>query len=230
MTLRPPAVAMRARKPWVRMRRVLWGWYVRFMSRSLKWAATVRDEDGPRKRARSAGLVNPRRAVSPKDRGIYGSWPPARSVRSYRKMGARDPVRLRVYAVAVSDQRSQRAENARPILDAYAACRRMEAVPSHVRRCGVCLAVLVCVALASSACEEPGGRFACDCAFLTDFDDSSTLRVEVCAANFDEAGATARGCAQSAAPARVESCRCHPTRERCRRGDCALKSRDAVAP
>ena len=31
MTLRPPAVAMRARKPCVRARRVLWGWYVRFM-------------------------------------------------------------------------------------------------------------------------------------------------------------------------------------------------------
>jgi tetratricopeptide (TPR) repeat protein len=32
ITLRPPAVAMRARKPWVRARRVLCGWYVRFMT------------------------------------------------------------------------------------------------------------------------------------------------------------------------------------------------------
>lgn len=31
MTLRPPLVFMRTRKPWVRARRVLEGWYVRFM-------------------------------------------------------------------------------------------------------------------------------------------------------------------------------------------------------
>src|SRR5690606_32977233 len=31
MTARPPRVFMRTRKPWVRARRVLEGWYVRFM-------------------------------------------------------------------------------------------------------------------------------------------------------------------------------------------------------
>lgn len=30
-TSRPPLVAMRARKPWVRFRRILLGWYVRFI-------------------------------------------------------------------------------------------------------------------------------------------------------------------------------------------------------
>ena len=31
-TVRPPSVFMRARKPWVRARRILDGWYVRFIS------------------------------------------------------------------------------------------------------------------------------------------------------------------------------------------------------
>ena len=35
ITLRPPAVFMRTRKPWVRLRRVTEGWYVRFMLLSL---------------------------------------------------------------------------------------------------------------------------------------------------------------------------------------------------
>jgi hypothetical protein len=81
------------------------------------------------------------------------------------------------------------------------------------------------VALALVACRgDRGERYECRCAFLTDFDDASGSRLGVCAAADDEAVAAARGCAQSAAPAPVQSCACERARGAppCRRGDCEV--------
>lgn len=62
ITLRPPFVAMRARKPWVRRRDTLWGWYVRFivvLSQSSLGAPPRRDAEGARLLPRTTGAVNP---------------------------------------------------------------------------------------------------------------------------------------------------------------------------
>ena len=57
--------------------------------------------------------------------------------------------------------------------------------------------------------NEPSlSRFACRCTFLTDTDDTSEQRVEVCAAAVEAAQSEAEGCAQSAAPAPIQGCRC----------------------
>jgi hypothetical protein len=63
----------------------------------------------------------------------------------------------------------------------------------------------------ASACSRAEGRtHRCDCRFLTDWDDPSERSVEVCAAEDGEVQDRARGCAQSASPGPVESCRCSP--------------------
>lgn len=81
------------------------------------------------------------------------------------------------------------------------------------------LAILIALA----GCTPSGAPYECDCEFLTDFDDASRLGVRVCAANDREAPSVARGCAQLAAPAPVQSCTCRggppepkPCREGCR--------------
>lgn len=85
------------------------------------------------------------------------------------------------------------------------------------------VAFVALMAAALAGCSAKGAPFECRCEFLTDFDDASKLDVRVCAANEREAPSVARGCAQLAAPAPVQSCACSagspepaPCREGCR--------------
>ncbi len=82
-------------------------------------------------------------------------------------------------------------------------------------------------ALSAAGCpDEPKKmtRYACTCAFLTDTDDTSTQRVEICESNDDRAKQAAAGCAQSGAPATVQGCECKssPNQSSCRAGDCTV--------
>jgi len=72
--------------------------------------------------------------------------------------------------------------------------------------------------------NEPAKRFACTCAFLTDTDGASTLKLEVCASPeaHDDA---ARGCAQTAAPATVQRCDCRATEGACDGDLCSVNER-----
>ncbi|MEQ9317774.1 MAG: hypothetical protein RIF41_01400 [Polyangiaceae bacterium] len=74
--------------------------------------------------------------------------------------------------------------------------------------------------------EPPGHRFACTCDFLTDMDDASVQKVEVCAANESVARERAIGCAQSGAPATIQGCRCEPSTDPgCPPEDCEVRER-----
>lgn len=86
--------------------------------------------------------------------------------------------------------------------------------------------LLVIVALSGCKKDGPVERFACDCPFLTDFDDGSAQRVEVCATGISHAVEVARGCAQSAAPAPIQSCTCRPSKQKtaCKAGYCEAKA------
>ena len=64
--------------------------------------------------------------------------------------------------------------------------------------------------LLAAGCREEGRWYACSCTFLTDFDDPSGQRVEVCAPSAARAPGVAKGCAQTAAPAPVQGCACSP--------------------
>jgi len=85
-------------------------------------------------------------------------------------------------------------------------------------------ASLLGLLVAGMSCKrEPSQRFDCTCHFLTDFDDASRQSVEVCAADPRRAEAAARGCAQSAAPAPVQSCSCRAAdRPGCPPDDCRI--------
>lgn len=79
-------------------------------------------------------------------------------------------------------------------------------------------ALLCAILLAALApcCQggEPRAPFACECTFVTDFDDDSRYDVEVCSPPAAEtAAALARGCAQSGAPGPVQGCACRPVGE-----------------
>lgn len=74
----------------------------------------------------------------------------------------------------------------------------------------VAAALLVALRAAAGCRDEPGRPYACSCAFLTDFDDASSLPARVCAPSAERAPAIARGCAQTTAPAPVQECTCRP--------------------
>ena len=79
------------------------------------------------------------------------------------------------------------------------------------------------LALTLFACErqsEPKRLFSCQCEFLTDTDGSSEQRVEVCAPGQIAAVDAAAGCAQAAAPAPIQGCRCEATTGKCPPDDC----------
>ena len=80
--------------------------------------------------------------------------------------------------------------------------------------------------LLTSACKKdarPRQRYACTCDFLTDMDDASVQKVEVCAHDESVARERAVGCAQSGAPATVQACRCEPSSvPGCPPGDCQV--------
>ena len=92
------------------------------------------------------------------------------------------------------------------------------------------LALLAVLAGGALSCSRDGGkvrRYDCSCTFLTDFDDKSGQSVVVCQPDRARAEAAAKGCAQSAAPAPVEQCRCAAAgatgSEPCQSGDCHVK-------
>ena len=73
------------------------------------------------------------------------------------------------------------------------------------------LGASLALATLSLGCErraEEVARFSCRCSFLTDTDDTSEQRVEVCARDLAAAENDAIGCAQTGAPATVQGCRC----------------------
>ncbi len=102
-----------------------------------------------------------------------------------------------------------------------------------MQRCFVkgALGLAVVVLGLSSACERKtdgaAERFACSCDFLTDTDKPSVQRVEVCAVNLELARQQAIGCAQSAAPAPIQTCACEPQTKgpSCRAGYCKALER-----
>jgi hypothetical protein len=89
------------------------------------------------------------------------------------------------------------------------------------------LAAILCLLLSSSGCDddEKATRYACDCTFLTDTDDASIQKVEICEKTPERARSAAVGCAQTGAPATVQSCACEPmpAASVCRTGDCAVR-------
>lgn len=90
------------------------------------------------------------------------------------------------------------------------------------------LLLLGALALTCGGCsKEQGQRFECRCQFLTDYDDSSAQAVEICASSADQAAGVAKGCAQSAAPAPIQSCSCAAAKSTatgaCTVGDCQVR-------
>ncbi len=73
--------------------------------------------------------------------------------------------------------------------------------------------------------KEPGHTYACKCTFLTDFDDGSSIEVDVCSPSYERLDGFARGCAQQAAPAPIEACTCksEPSTASCEAGSCRLR-------
>ncbi len=88
-------------------------------------------------------------------------------------------------------------------------------------------ALLALVAACScSRDNKPLQRYECTCSFLTDFDDPSGQSVVICQTDRQRAEAAAKGCAQSAAPAPVQQCRCSVASkgaEACKSGYCHVK-------
>jgi len=85
------------------------------------------------------------------------------------------------------------------------------------------LVAAVTLALVVLGCESGRGtRVTCTCRFLTDHDDLSSQRVDLCVSSSEKAAEEARGCAQSASPGPVQSCECLPAAsgEPCSLGDC----------
>jgi hypothetical protein len=84
-------------------------------------------------------------------------------------------------------------------------------------------AFLVVVVAACS--KEQGQDYACKCTFLTDFDDGSSIDVNVCSPSLERLDGFARGCAQAAAPAPIEACTCKLERSdaSCSAGACRLR-------
>jgi len=79
--------------------------------------------------------------------------------------------------------------------------------------------------LVAGCSKEPGQDYACKCTFLTDFDDGSSIDVDVCSPTQERLDGFARGCAQQAAPAPVEACTCKLERAdaACEVGSCRLR-------
>lgn len=76
--------------------------------------------------------------------------------------------------------------------------------------------------------SQPGQAYDCACGFLTDFDDKSSIVVGACAAPIEgDEGArvVARSCAQSGAPAPIDSCTCRPLADAapCEIGACSVR-------
>lgn len=82
------------------------------------------------------------------------------------------------------------------------------------------------IALVVAGCpKERGQDYVCKCTFLTDFDDGSSIDINVCSPTLERLDAFARGCAQQAAPAPVEACTCklENADANCEAGACRLR-------
>lgn len=88
---------------------------------------------------------------------------------------------------------------------------------------------LVAVLVGVTSCsKEQGDDYTCKCTFLTDFDDGSSIDINVCSPSIERLDGFARGCAHAAAPAPVEACTCKLERANagCSVGACRLRIRD----
>lgn len=81
------------------------------------------------------------------------------------------------------------------------------------------IGVVLALTVALGACEkpkpEPGRRVACRCSYLTDFDDTAKIDVDVCARNGRPVLDEARDCAAQAAHNHVEKCECGAPGDTC---------------
>ena len=71
-----------------------------------------------------------------------------------------------------------------------------------------------------SACKSapqpaPGTRARCECHYLTDFDDTATVAVDVCAANDKPLLEEAAACAMHSAHNHIDTCTCRPPGAAC---------------
>lgn len=81
-------------------------------------------------------------------------------------------------------------------------------------------AAALALALFAAACGKPsgpvaGGRHACTCTYLTDYDDTAHVAVEACIADGKKPEDEARYCAAESAHNHVEACACKATGARC---------------
>lgn len=85
--------------------------------------------------------------------------------------------------------------------------------------------VVIALVIIASCSKERGHEYECKCTFLTDFDDASSIDVDVCSPTPERLDGFARGCAQQAAPAPIEACTCKSERADsvCEVGSCRLR-------
>jgi hypothetical protein len=86
---------------------------------------------------------------------------------------------------------------------------------------------LLAVGAACKRSASDGQPFSCDCELLTDTDGVSSVKVTICEADPSVAERAARGCAQSGAPAQIQSCSCQsiPGTASCQPGSCKVEER-----
>lgn len=89
------------------------------------------------------------------------------------------------------------------------------------------LAVASLLSATSGCSRGASDTFDCTCSYFTDFDDASKQEVTICAPSQERAETYARGCAQGAAHAPVQSCSCRPTAKApwssCKPGECRAR-------
>ncbi len=82
-----------------------------------------------------------------------------------------------------------------------------------------CLALLVGLSVMSGCAKpsssRPGRRVVCTCSYLTDFDDTARVGVDVCVEEGRVVDAEARRCAASSAHNHIERCECGPPSAAC---------------
>ena len=88
---------------------------------------------------------------------------------------------------------------------------------------------LTIVAMLFFACAKkeprPGTRSLCTCSYLTDFDDTLQVDVDVCVADGKKVEQEAAYCAAQSAHNHVDKCSCRPSQTKC---DASAK--DACVP
>lgn len=83
------------------------------------------------------------------------------------------------------------------------------------------LAVVAAAAVATALCAcgksapRTGKRATCTCTYLTDFDDTARVDVDVCVEDGREVDAEARKCAANSAHNHIDKCDCKQSGEAC---------------